>query len=879
MFFNALHIDLRGLGWSGRRRGYRLYTHALAYLAISLSCLLPAAGGARAAALDRGALLALVGEAEDIQSHGRARQALEIYLRAEDGAVRAPLLLALIRNRLGYVLEQRGRYPQALLYYKRGLTALAGRRDTPPVSGTVPAPAELRRLFSAGVVKPALYADVYPGDVPYVSHLLALPQARAEALLVLALTINAGNMYLRQGAYAQAEGMYQKALMMAKQLSSPDWELRVLVNLAWSQLRAQRYEQAAPWLERALQITQGNDRLAGRALLAAAVHAQETGAYEAAVEHLQHALRLYDQAGDLQGTRRVLNQLGSVYLVMDNGAAASGYFARVMQTKSSRDDPAAVLYAMGGLANSLLRSGELSAAVHAYESYLHHLEQLKRTFRASRTVLAARESERLREYVYAALDLARSSGDFTAVHRAVEANHAFRDAAGVADRRHPPPAGWLPAHRLWVSKKSPIPVSARVESDDIGLSGASGTVAPSARSQEAVTFAQWYVLEHHILAFVVQADGKVDGLVLPIGQSELAALIMDYRRSLALDGQAGAKAPVPARPAVAADEGEYAGRLYDLLIKPLLPFLPKDPDKTLVLIPDGPLWLLPFAALQDMDGHFLLDQYVLSYATSLASWRRNASRPRAADQHRLRAWIAADVAVPVNISSCGAPPNRDQAHPTEREARAVQALLSPAKADLFLGSQADRLRLEAWHSQYSLFHLAVGALGCADAELDALLVFAALSEQQLQIDRAARRVQRRDDPRLPVFLHGSMSGAMSSTKASVPGVLSARMVMRDYWFEADLITLSAARTGLGKSGGVGLRGLAEALLTAGARSLATGLWVADPVATEYFIVRFYQGYLRHGRKARALQQAMQAVREAYPHPRRWAGFVLIGLDQ
>src|SRR5258707_15369247 len=43
-----------------------------------------------------------------------------------------------------------------------------------------------------------------------------------------------------------------------------------------------------------------------------------------------------------------------------------------------------------------------------------------------------------------------------------------------------------------------------------------------------------------------------------------------------------------------------------------------------MIVPDGPLWNLPFQALQQRPGHYLIEDYALSYAPSLTILREMA---------------------------------------------------------------------------------------------------------------------------------------------------------------------------------------------------------------------------------------------------------------
>ncbi len=155
------------------------------------------------------------------------------------------------------------------------------------------------------------------------------------------------------------------------------------------------------------------------------------------------------------------------------------------------------------------------------------------------------------------------------------------------------------------------------------------------------------------------------------------------------------------------------------------------------------------------------------------------------------------------------------------------------------------------------------------------------------------------------------------------GQLSAREVL-DYWkLNAELVTLSACETAIGKSGGGdGLLGFAQAFLTAGARCVCLSLWKVDDTATALLMSRFYENLLgkREGLskpmgKAVALAEAKRWLRglsqdealklsaaisggidrgtrgkgvrvkpipkvendeKPFAHPKYWAAFILIG---
>ena len=98
---------------------------------------------------------------------------------------------------------------------------------------------------------------------------------------------------------------------------------------------------------------------------------------------------------------------------------------------------------------------------------------------------------------------------------------------------------------------------------------------------------------------------------------------------------------------------------------------------------------------------------------------------------------------------------------------------------------------------------------------------------------------------------------------------------------ADLVVLSGCRTGLGKEvKGEGLYGMTRGFMYAGSKRVLVSLWDVQDQATARLMTDFYRGLL--GRKrittATALREAQIAIwREGrWPAPYYWAGFVLQG---
>jgi len=81
-------------------------------------------------------------------------------------------------------------------------------------------------------------------------------------------------------------------------------------------------------------------------------------------------------------------------------------------------------------------------------------------------------------------------------------------------------------------------------------------------------------------------------------------------------------------------------------------------------------------------------------------------------------------------------------------------------------------------------------------------------------------------------------------KPAFDGRLSVREIQRTWDLKAELVTLSACETALGRdSGGEGFVGFTQALLMSGTRSVCLSLWKVDDTATAFLMQRFYANLL------------------------------------
>jgi CHAT domain-containing protein len=102
----------------------------------------------------------------------------------------------------------------------------------------------------------------------------------------------------------------------------------------------------------------------------------------------------------------------------------------------------------------------------------------------------------------------------------------------------------------------------------------------------------------------------------------------------------------------------------------------------------------------------------------------------------------------------------------------------------------------------------------------------------------------------------------------------------DLHLPADLVTLSACETALGKvANGDDVVGFTRGFLYAGTSSIVSSLWKVDDKATSILMQQFYKS-LKETDKRQALRTAQLKVKDTYnSHPYFWAAFQITGSVQ
>jgi CHAT domain-containing protein len=343
-----------------------------------------------------------------------------------------------------------------------------------------------------------------------------------------------------------------------------------------------------------------------------------------------------------------------------------------------------------------------------------------------------------------------------------------------------------------------------------------------------------------ILVWVIKPDGSISFRQVELKgfKDPLDKLIADARASVGARGRG-------ANPGIAVKQADRHGgallypslrSLDRILIQPISDQLPVHSESVVMFVPQDALFLVPFAALQDESGKFLIERLTPVVGTSVATLALSAERGRQRLADGTGVLVVGNPAMPSLPAKQGRPPVRLPALPdAENEAREVAKIFS---AKPLIGSNATKDNVLARMPSARILHFATHGL----------------------LDRDSGQY---------------LSALVLAPSGNDSGFLQAREIGK-MKLNAELAVLSACDTAEGKLTGDGVLGLSSAFMGAGVTSLVVALWAIPDTPTATLMSEFYRRLIRTGDKAQALRQAMLRTMKDYPDPGNWAAFELIG---
>ena len=269
-------------------------------------------------------------------------------------------------------------------------------------------------------------------------------------------------------------------------------------------------------------------------------------------------------------------------------------------------------------------------------------------------------------------------------------------------------------------------------------------------------------------------------------------------------------------------------RCHEILITPL----GLADGESLLLLPDRDLYALPFAAMLDANGKYLIER------------------------HSLR--VAASVGTVIEL-----------------EKRAVRRAAASGTA-LVVGNPS----FHGWASQLpgaeNEAQRVSGVLTASAGYKDGVSTMVGAAATKEEVVGAMR-----DCDVIHLATHGTADGVLLGGASKADGKLSMGEV-QGLKLTARLVVLSECDSFRGQLTADGVIGITRAFVAAGAPTLVASLWKVDDIATRVLMERFYERVLKDadaaGDAAAAMQGAMiSMIRDDQWSVLQWAAFVVYGL--
>lgn len=793
------------------------------------------------------------------------------FARKDGGAKARQYEISAWQN-LGMVISNLGDLERAEIYYLESLKMT--REDSPGGPS------------AANVLNNLAVLEQVRGDSErawrYISEAIELKEKFAPGTIVLASSLaNAANVALNSGRPKEATNLARRSVAIYETEGIALQEgytsaLNVLAHLAW---KDRDYGLAAEFLQKALEVS-GNDR---SNLTCLGIVKYWQGKYVEAKNYLLRALESAPRSSDRAIGLAVAHEyLGATLKGLgDMNEALKEYHAAIEEIEKQGKN-------LGGnyevqakfgvnfremymiLMRLLIQEGRLDEAFVVSERYrarvfLQMLAQRRGMLQPNFHVgLQPTDGEFMNSYdkLKRRLDVALGLKGGRGAGVGVQLNEAPDEKGELLNKGSAISPGLANAVSLKVFSADGI----RATLDD-------GTIMLS-----------YAVGKDLSVVFAVSRTDKIGIGKISATEDELRNLIFRFRE---LIEEAGRTSSISS---VRANELDALGRqLYDLLVAPVSEQV--DAHSRVLIIPDGPLHTLPFAALiksRGMKSEYLVESKALHFAMSATAYteikRCDSATHGQVGGNDLDLLIFGDPLwdsigsggesggplqsrSPVVRSLMGRGAHSWEPLPhSRREVDAIAGTFTNGSVRKFLGSEAEEGQFKGLASRAKIIHIASHSIADERSPMSSFIAFS--------------------DPMK--YSRSDTSGSESMDD----GVLQVSEILNEVRTSAELVVLSSCQTGLGKElGGEGLLGLTRAFQLAGARSVVASLWEVSDRSTADLMINFYKE-IRSGRsKDEALRAAQLALlngakgesegNEAFDYSRNespafWAAFQVYG---
>ncbi|MBS1807013.1 MAG: CHAT domain-containing protein [Acidobacteria bacterium] len=863
---------------------------------------------------------------------GDRRKALDAYLQAlplrREAKDRSGEAITL--NGLGNVYRDLGERRKALEYY---LQSLPIRREIKDRNG------EAITLNNLGVI----YDDLGEVQKMLDVYQQALPLRRDARGRAITLN-NIGRAYDRLGLSEEALSYFNQALPLARQIADKLIEARALnfMGLAYSALGD--YQKAQAHLKAALPLYREVKNRAGEASTLhnlGLIH-DALSQPQQALEVYQQALLISREAKNQQYEAYISNELGFVYDRLGNKSEAMKSQRHALELSLVIGDARRVAKSRYGIARIERESGKLEAAKEQIRQAIETTETIRA--KLDNPELRASYRASTGQYYEFYIDLLmqmrkKPSGarDFATLAFQVNEQARARSLLEMllnADAEIQPDS---PSQTVSRERELQLQLTDKVAQQLTMLAGSSTSEQATAVAAEVDAIKR----ELRTVQAAVQRDNpRYSTLILPQPMSvadlqrqllDSNTMVLEYslgeERSYlwAISAHSLHSYELPGRAKIE----PLAKRFYELLTDPsqqkserrtnrsltisnpetyhfreaasalsqilLGPVANQLGRKRLLIVADGALQYVPFAALpapKDERGRRMKDE---KKPHPLIVDHEIINLPSASTFALQRKLLEARSPAPKTILVLADPVFDPQDERVQIAKSNSSAKKNESLAAATRGLQI-KLKQAATESGFSAGTLNVPRLPGTRREAENILALVAGQEQMRALDfQASRQTIVNDELRQYRYLHFATHGFLNSLHPELSGIVLSLVnengesqtdgfllahEVYNLKLQADLVTLSACQTGLGKEvRGEGIVGMTRGLMYAGAARVVVSLWNVDDDATAALMERFYRGILKNGlRPAAALRAAQIALwkQQQWKAPYFWAAFGLQG---
>ena len=599
---------------------------------------------------------------------------------------------------------------------------------------------------------------------------------------------NFGNAYHSLGDFQKAIEYHERALKISKEVRDRIGEGRAYGNLGNSFYSLGDFQKAKKYHERHLNISKGvGDRAGEGGVYGSLGNAYYSlGDVQKAIEYHERHLKISKQVGDRAGKGRAYCNLGKAYHSLGDFGKAFQHYKNGVR-------------AFDDIRENLISNDELKISLgNTYNDINSRVWELHLTEgKVNRALLTADQGR-----AQALNDLLEFKYRFKGIRPEIRSL-----SAGSSDF-----SSYLPPNTVFIGM---------TEREIVLWVNEKGKEIKTRRSQIDIPVTIYF---ESLLKTTHEEIGVTDDV-----NCEDRSLRNPSDKKLSEQ-----RSPSKPRSVSSCFETKSLQTFYNVVIDPIRDLLHGD---EVVIVPQGPLCLAPYAAFMDLKSKYLCETFRIRLLPSLSSQRLIQNCP--GHWHsKTGALLVGDPWVQEVVYEGR---TLEQLEWAEKEVQMIGEIL---QTEPLVGKQATKDEVLTRISSVALVHIA-----------------------------AHGKMETGEIALAPNTTRSSVNPAREDYLLTMKDVLKAQI-------RARLVVLSCCHSARGEVKSEGVVGIARAFLGAGARSVLVSLWAIEDEATMEFMKLFYQQLVNGRSASEALNKAMKSMRESdrFSAVKHWAPFVLIGED-